>query len=751
MYFRINMKTLFIFFLLIFGATHLSFGQQNACIAGQTFRVVVMGSSTSAGTGASTPDSAWVNRYRAYLQGINPMNEVINLGVGGYNTYRIMPTGYTPPPTRPNPDVNRNITAALNENPDAIIINMPSNDVAAGFTYAEQMFNLDTIVSISQQNNVPIWVCTTQPRNFGNQAQLDLQWDIKDSIYAYFNPYTIDFWTTIATPGYTIDPAYDSGDGVHLNDAGHGLLANRVIQTSILDSIATPPDTVDYGIMELVVNPSVCGDSLTEVQLVVANVGLDDINPTTVALQSVNTTFSTTETESYLYTNGLPSCTSDTLYFTINTYESGNYQLTASIVNILDSIAFNDMSQAQFSTVGHPNPYILNDTLCDPGMAQLYVLTSIEDNTFWYEDTTAAPIFNGSLLTLPYLDMDTTFGVQIVRGDLFYKEALHTTLNSNIDFNGTMFDLVATDSIVIDSFDVKISSTGLQGVEVFYKLGSHLGFETDAAAWTFLNVTDVNVVDPNSWTTVPIGGISIPQGDTLAIHIRMENPASNLSYQSVPNPITRSTPELTMITGSGVSANFANNYYPRDWSGGVYYHHGYRPLGDCATEMLTATVLVSQSELIAGNDTIIDIVDTLIVQATSGFESYDWSNGSDSSSAVFPAVDLGLGIHYVDLYATDSLGCERYDQFVVGVADLVGLSELEHSVSVAPNPTTDVVWVDAPENASISLTDLKGNQIHIFQNASGTSYDMRHLSAGTYLVHIQIGSEHFVEKIIKAE
>ncbi|MEM6349031.1 MAG: hypothetical protein AAF927_34410, partial [Bacteroidota bacterium] len=58
------------------------------CLALQDFKIVVLGSSTAAGSGASSSDSAWVNRYRQYLQSINPDNQVVNLAQGGYNTYR---------------------------------------------------------------------------------------------------------------------------------------------------------------------------------------------------------------------------------------------------------------------------------------------------------------------------------------------------------------------------------------------------------------------------------------------------------------------------------------------------------------------------------------------------------------------------------------------------------------------------------------------------------------------------------------
>ena len=93
-----------------------------------------------AGAGASQSDSAWVNRYRKAIQQINPNNQVINLGVGGFTSYRIMPDNHQPNPGRPLPNTAENITKALTYNPDAIIINLPSNDIASGFPITEQIF-----------------------------------------------------------------------------------------------------------------------------------------------------------------------------------------------------------------------------------------------------------------------------------------------------------------------------------------------------------------------------------------------------------------------------------------------------------------------------------------------------------------------------------------------------------------------------------------------------------------------------------
>jgi len=75
------MKQLILFILLFFSIV-LTYQAQppiNPCAQISDIHVVVIGSSTAVGTEPSTPDSAWVNRYRKYLQDINPQNQVTNL------------------------------------------------------------------------------------------------------------------------------------------------------------------------------------------------------------------------------------------------------------------------------------------------------------------------------------------------------------------------------------------------------------------------------------------------------------------------------------------------------------------------------------------------------------------------------------------------------------------------------------------------------------------------------------------------
>ncbi|MBE7480725.1 MAG: SGNH/GDSL hydrolase family protein [Polyangiaceae bacterium] len=196
-------------------------------------RIVVLGSSTAAGIGPSDPANTWVSRYRQHLVSECAHCELENLAVGGYTTYQIQPDDYAPPPNRPGPAAEHNITHALGLEPRSIVINLPSNDQFFGFTTAEQLENYERVAALAAERKVALWVTTSQPRNFAQQSQLDALFEARDAIAARFGDRSIDFWTDLAAPDGSILPELDSGDGIHLNDAAHAILADRVIAEDI--------------------------------------------------------------------------------------------------------------------------------------------------------------------------------------------------------------------------------------------------------------------------------------------------------------------------------------------------------------------------------------------------------------------------------------------------------------------------------------------------------------------------------------
>lgn len=198
--------------------------------------IVVLGSSTAYGIGPRDRSNIWVSRYRTYLQSLNPQNDVVNLAVPGFSTYEVLPTAYEPPPRRPPSDPEHNVTQALASRPSAIIVNLPSNDVARGYSVGEQMQNYRMLRDAAAAAGVALWLTTPQPRNLDETGRGALQ-ELRRAMQQEFGSRLIDFWTGIAAGDGSIPPEYDSGDGIHLNDAAHAILAGRVVESAILASI----------------------------------------------------------------------------------------------------------------------------------------------------------------------------------------------------------------------------------------------------------------------------------------------------------------------------------------------------------------------------------------------------------------------------------------------------------------------------------------------------------------------------------
>ena len=219
---------------LVFNASANDSDQVNC---NHAWKIAVLGSSTAFGTGASAYDSSWVGKYSAYLIRKNSNNIVYNLGIPGFTSYQnLCPTGFTAPANRPAVNSNFNITAALALHPDALIINMPSNDAANNYTVAEQQSNFERAIHLADSANVPVWVTTTQPRNNLNAAEISSLMAMRDWINTRFGDKAVDFWSTVSNADGTISPFYDY-DYVHVNNQGHELFYERMKAETILDSL----------------------------------------------------------------------------------------------------------------------------------------------------------------------------------------------------------------------------------------------------------------------------------------------------------------------------------------------------------------------------------------------------------------------------------------------------------------------------------------------------------------------------------
>jgi len=184
----------------------------------------VIGSSSAAGAGASD-GHAWVVQLQSTVQGSGV--QISNLAHGGTTTYQGLPTSATPVVGRPAPDAAVNVDAALSGTPKLVLVSYPSNDTALGYVVDETLRNLLAIRAEALANGAAVVLLSTQPRAL-TSAQLAQLPQIDTGLRAAVGDCFVELREALAGPDGRLAPAYDSGDGVHPNDAGHALIFQRV-------------------------------------------------------------------------------------------------------------------------------------------------------------------------------------------------------------------------------------------------------------------------------------------------------------------------------------------------------------------------------------------------------------------------------------------------------------------------------------------------------------------------------------------
>ncbi len=743
-----NLPSKFVAFLFL--ALSLKSAAQdslNPCVRAQSFHIVVLGSSTAAGAGPSSPDSAWVNRYRAYLQQIHPQNQVTNLAVGGTNTYKIMPDWFTPPAGRPATNPAKNVTQAISLGADAIIVNMPSNDASAGYDVNEQMTNFITISQSADSTGIPVWICTTQPRNFP-PSKIQIQINVRDSVLSYFGNFAIDFWSGFADSTNQPKTIFDSGDGVHLNDAAHRILFERVAAKNILSTILDTGNAEDFATVSLDYSgDAICGDSLAQIQLSIVNLGAASSLDLPIRWEITDLKNNTFQTHFDTLFNGLSSCKSDTFKYFLNTAVAGKWEVRAILLTQNDSILENDTSQIlTIKSDGRPQIFTENDSVCFDEKATLFAQGG--DTIFWY-DLVGKNIAFGDSLFIDSLQNSQLFFARAIKGDLHFNKSLKTRESTNINWNGVMFDLFAKDTLTIDSLALKIFSTGNQQVTAHFKTGGYLDFENDAVAWTLWGSDSVNVSAAGNFHNVNFGTKNLLPNDTLGVYLHLQN-GGTLSYHSVPQPATHADSRLEITSGTGISHTFTDSFFPRDWAGEIFYHHGFNPNGDCSVTKKVLAAVRPQPIVNLGVDTILPPSLILVLDGGAGFSDYDWNTGDSTRFLTLDTSKIPLDSNVqIILKIEDANGCVGFDTISVLFSSTFSIENITEkpAFDIFPNPNDGTFYIkgEFSENADLKIFDTSGREVFQQKIIESKFKVEHHLPQGIYSILIQ-NDENFIHR-----
>jgi len=362
----------------------------------------------------------------------------------------------------------------------------------------------------------------------------------------------------------------------------------------------------------------------------------------------------------------------------------------------------------------------------------------------------------GDSLFLNNVTSSQTYFCESVRGNLFFENSLFTTSTTTTNYNGIMFDIVAIDKITIDSLMLRINTIGQQGIVAYKRTGSHFGYEMNNSAWTPWGIDTVQVNNVGDFKTVNYSDEILYPNDTLGVYLQMQTSTSNLSYQNAgTNSLTFSNNHLEVASGTGITYTYGTNYYPRNFSGEIFYHHGFNPAGDCTSERTPVSLEVLNPIINLGVDTTLELNQSLILNNNLSFKSYLWSNNSTASQLLIDTTNNIVGNNTIWVEAINSFGCMASDTITITLSDLTTIKTLATSrLIISPNPTNGILKIDLGNNnlnhTTIQVIDLFGKVIFGEQvRSQKNTLNLRNYSKGIYLIKFSNKTGSKVYKVIK--
>ncbi len=146
--------------------------------------------------------------------------------------------------------------------------------------------------------------------------------------------------------------------------------------------------------------------------------------------------------------------------------------------------------------------------------------------------------------------------------------SITTMFASNNEFAGNMFDVTAIKPITIQGFDFNIEGSLSTTAFVYYRVGTYVGHESDPTGWVLLGTASVTGQGFDVPTPVPIGGLTIPAGQTYGLYVGIES--GTLYYTNGNNVYSNGDLTLTLGIAKGFGITSAT-FSPRTWNGTIYY------------------------------------------------------------------------------------------------------------------------------------------------------------------------------------
>ena len=154
---------------------------------------------------------------------------------------------------------------------------------------------------------------------------------------------------------------------------------------------------------------------------------------------------------------------------------------------------------------------------------------------------------------------------------------IFTSWNASNGSRGIMFDVLATNNIDITGFGLNLES-GQKTIYIYYKNGTHTGFENDSLVWTLLDSIPVTSLGSGGPTFINLSSpLSCTQTQTYSFFIS-NNDWPDFRYISgnATGSLQTSDPNISIFEGVGRRAKYFNSqiFQDRKFSGIIVYNAG---------------------------------------------------------------------------------------------------------------------------------------------------------------------------------
>ena len=130
-----------------------------------------------------------------------------------------------------------------------------------------------------------------------------------------------------------------------------------------------------------------------------------------------------------------------------------------------------------------------------------------------------------------------------------------------------MFNLTAAVELIIHTFDVNVSA-GSHTIEIYYRVGSYVGFTSTSSGWILAGSSSVSSSGTGSGTPVPYDiNLTIPAGQTYGFYVTTTG--TSMTYTNGDTPISNA--HMTLNFGYGGAYPFNLTFSSRTWNGTIHY------------------------------------------------------------------------------------------------------------------------------------------------------------------------------------